>query len=148
MNLQDRLFGETDDSCARCGFSNPQSLTIHHIDGNRRNNSYENQIVLCYTCHQRHHEKRGVSRKEIELRKRHLIQKTVTTYGMNAMKIAARNGIGVVAHPFLLFHLVDLGYMTQKELQQTYEADDGGEVDVEALFAITAKGRKVLSKWL
>ena len=148
MILEDRLFGETDDSCALCGLRNPQGLTLHHIDGNRSNNSYENQIVLCYTCHQRHHLNKGILREDIELRKRHLIQKTVTTYGINAMKIAARNNIGVVAHPFLLFHLVDLGYMTVKEVQQTYEADDGAEVDVEARFAISAKGREVLSKWL
>lgn len=75
---------------------------------------------------------------------RHLIQKTVTIYGINAMKIAARNEFGILAMPFLLYHLVDLEYMTKEEPQMGY----GTQADATARFAITAKGREVLSKWL
>jgi HNH endonuclease len=144
MNLPDRLYGETDDSCALCGLSAAEALTIHHIDGNEANDIYENTIVLCHNCHQRYHQEKGISRAQIETRKRHLIQKTVTVYGVNAMKIAARNNFGVVALPFLLYHLVDLGYMTKEEAQMDY----GNQDDATARFAITAKGREVLGKWL
>ena len=144
MNLDDRLHGETDDTCALCGLGDTQSLTIHHIDGNSSNNIYENMIVLCHNCHQRHHQDKGITRDDIERRKRHLTQKTVTVYGVSAMKIAARNNFGVVALPFLLYHLVDMGYMTKEEAQMGY----GAQQDATARFAITDKGRDVLSKWL
>lgn len=144
MNLDDRLYGETDDRCALCGVGDTRSLTTHHIDGDAGNNIYENAIVLCHNCHQRYHQAKGINREDIERRKRHLIQKTVTIHGINAMKIAARNEFGVVAMPFLLYHLVDLEYMTKEEAQMGY----GAQADATARFAITAKGREVLSKWL
>ncbi|MGI0016714.1 MAG: HNH endonuclease signature motif containing protein, partial [Nitrososphaera sp.] len=127
-----------------CGLGDTQSLTIHHIDGDCLNNVYENMVVLCHNCHQRHHQAKGISREDIERRKRYLIQKTVTVYGINAMKIAVRNNFGVVALPFLLYHLVDLGYMTKEEAQMGY----GPQQDATARFAITAKGRDVQAKWL
>jgi len=38
--------------CADCGWKKyPEVLQVHHIDENRRNNSIENLIVLCPTCH-------------------------------------------------------------------------------------------------
>ena len=143
MNLDDRLYGETDDSCALCGHRGVESLTKHHIDGDSSNSVYENMIVLCHNCHQRHHDDKGISGKDIAKRKRHLIQKTVTTYGINAMKIAARNEFGVVAMPFLLYHLVDLDYMTKEEMQMGY-----GKSEATARFAITTKGQAILEKWL
>jgi hypothetical protein len=118
-------------------------LTIHHIDEDRSNNRYDNQIVLCYNCHQGYHYKRGVTRKQIEDRKRHLIHKTLTTYGLNALKIASRNNFGIIAIPFLLYHLVDLGYMIKEETQMSY----GLQEDATARFAITEKGRQLIAKW-
>lgn len=144
MKLDDRLYGETDDSCALCGHRDPNALTIHHIDDDRTNNVYENLIVLCHNCHRRHHEGKGIRRRDIERRKRLLIQKTVTTYGINAMTIAARNNFGVVALPFLLYHLVGLGYMKEEESQMGY----GKQKDATARLSITEKGRKVLTAWL
>jgi len=142
MKLDDRLYGETDDACAICGIRGPENLTIHHIDDDPSHNVYDNTVVLCHNCHQRHHQGKGPSRNQIEDRKRHLIQKTLTQYGLNAMKIASRND-GVVAYPFLLYHLVDLGYMTKEEDQMGY----GGQHDATSRFAITAKGKKLLNKW-
>jgi hypothetical protein len=144
MQLDDLLYGETDDRCGVCGIADVQVLTIHHIDGDSSNNTYENMVVLCHNCHQRHHQGKGVTRQQIENRKRHLIQKTVTGYGLSAMKIAARNDFGVVALPFLLYHLVDLGYMTKEETQMGY----GAQLDATARFAITDQGRDVLATWL
>lgn len=121
----------------------PTKLTIHHIDHKKTNNSYDNRIVLCHNCHQEYHQKKGLSRSQIENRKRRLIEKTLTQYGLNAMKIAARNDFGVVTMPFLLYHLVDLRYMTKEEDQMGY----GNQPDATSRFAITRKGKSLLKKW-
>jgi 5-methylcytosine-specific restriction endonuclease McrA len=112
MNTSDLIYAETDDSCAICGAKGIDILSEHHIRSDRSNNEYDNLIVLCHNCHHKITSK-GLSRQQIEDRKRHLIQKTITTYGLNAMKTAKRNDFGVIAMPFLLYHLVDIGYMTK-----------------------------------
>lgn len=142
MKLEDWLYGEVDDSCAICGVRDRQVLTIHHIDGDHSNDAYDNQIVLCHNCHNRHHQSKGLSEEQIRDRKRHLIAKTVTTYGVNALKIADRNGSGVIAMPFLLYHLVDLGFMTKEETQMKY-----GDIEVTARFSVTDTGRALFKKW-
>ena len=82
-------------------------------------------------------------KKKLKNRKRHLINKTITTYGLNAMKIAKRNNFGVIALPFLLYHLVDLGYMSKEQDQMGY-----GEIDyATSRPAITGKGKSILDKW-
>lgn len=144
MKLADRLYTETDDTCALCGFRDTQALTIHHIDGNHGNDVYENTIILCHNCHTRYHQSKGITLEDITARKRHLIYKTVTTYGVNALKIAARNKFGVIAMPFLLYHLVDLGYMSKEEDQMGY----GAQSDATARFAITDRGLETLKEWM
>ena len=143
MKFEDRVYGETDDACAICGLRGISVLTVHHIDGNSRNNVYDNVIVLCHNCHHRYHQGKGLEEKQIRDRKKHLIVKTLTEYGLNAMKIADRNGFGVVAMPLLLYHIVDLGYLSKEENQMGY----GDQEDATARFAITAKGKKILNKW-
>lgn len=59
------------------------------------------------------------------------------------MKIAKRNNFGVIALPFLLYHLVDLGYMSKEEDQMGYGEQD----DATSRFAITEKGKSILDKW-
>ena len=83
-----------------------------------------------------------MSAEQVRDLKRHLLVKTVTTFGLNAMKMAARNGEGVIAMPFLLFHLVDLGYMLKEEVQMTY-----GNIEATSRFTITEEGRRVLRMW-
>jgi hypothetical protein len=136
MNTSDFIYAETDDSGAICGAKGIDILSEHHIDSDRSNNEYDNLIVLCHNCHHKITNSKGLSRKQIEDRKRHLIQKTITTYGLNAMKIAKRNDFGVIAIPFLLYHLVDIGYMTKEEEQMGY----GEQNNATARFAITEKG--------
>lgn len=143
MKLEDWLFGETDDTCAICGIRGTQILTVHHIDEIHSNNVYDNTIILCHNCHHQYNHNKGLTRDQIEKRKRHLIQKTLTQYGINAMKIAERNNFGVVGMPFLLYHLVQLGYMTKEENQMGY----GSQEDATARFAITDSGRELLQKW-
>jgi len=143
MDLHDRVFAETDDACAVCGVRGVGLLTEHHIDGDKGNNTYDNLIVLCHNCHHSYHCDKGLSREQVIDRKRHLIQKTITTYGLSAMKIAARNNFGVVAMPFLLYHLVDMGLMSKEEDQMGY----GAQSDATARFAILEPGRALLGKW-
>jgi 5-methylcytosine-specific restriction endonuclease McrA len=94
VGLYDWLYGETDDACGICGTRGPDRLTVHHIDGNRSNNVYENMIVLCHNCHHQYEQGKGLSLDKIVERKRHLIVKTLTQYGLNALKIADRNNQG------------------------------------------------------
>jgi hypothetical protein len=143
MHLDDRLYVETDDACAICGIRGPEKLTEHHIDGNSSRSVYDNMIVLCHNCHHEHHQDKGLTRQQIEDRKRHLIEKTLTQYGLNELKIAARNDFGVIAMSFLLYHLVDLGYMTKEENQMGY----GSQKDATTRFAITPDGSRLLQRW-
>jgi hypothetical protein len=115
MKTSDLIYFETDDSCAICGAKGIDVLSEHHIDSNRSNNDYDNLIVLCHNCHHKITNGKGLSKVKIEDRKRHLIHKTMTIYGLNALKIAKRNNFGVIAMPFLLYHIVDMGYMTKEE---------------------------------
>ena len=141
MRTKDRLYLEADYACALCGQRNRHFLTEHHIDGNKRNNAYENRILICYNCHQSHHDRRGAKRADIKERKRLLILKTITPHGLAAMKQAKRGTTGVLAIPFLLHHLVDLRYMKQGHVPMSY-----GDNPALAAFEITAKGSKVLEQ--
>jgi len=148
MRLEDRLYFETDDGCAMCGARGPNILTVHHIyerQGKARDD-YDNQIVLCYNCHDQYHEKnrrrRGLTRDQVVSRKRHLIMKTLTQYGVNALKRASRDAKGVVGFPFLLHHLVELGYMRQEEMQMAY-----GDLEVTSRFTATPAGRRLVKLW-
>jgi hypothetical protein len=165
MNIADLLYEEVDDSCAMCGLRETESLTIHHIDDDRAHNEYDNKIVICHNCHHRLHNGKGISEKQVGDRKRHLIQKTLTRYGVNALKMAARSGF-VVAHPFLLYYVVEFGYMKHVESIMThspattlfgeslgYVSDEFDEdklddqVDAIVSFTVTDEGRKLVSKW-
>jgi hypothetical protein len=138
------IFIETDDSCAICGYPHKEDLTIHHIDHNPANTVYENEIVLCRYCHDLHHKEKKLTTEQIEDRKLTLMSRTITTYGINAIKKAYRNGEkSVVGMPFLLNHLVDLGYMEMKEEIEFY-----GSIPVSARFILIDRGRKVHDKWL
>lgn len=55
--------------CAICGWNEDEDvLQVHHIDEDRQNNSLENLIILCPTCHQKLtiHKYHLVNRKRIE----------------------------------------------------------------------------------
>lgn len=55
-----KLRGEI--SCNRCGNDDIQVLVVHHLDGDRTNNSLENLETLCSNCHHRIHWGKGQRR--------------------------------------------------------------------------------------
>lgn len=48
-------FQNMEPKCSMCDTQETYLLVVHHIDGDRENNSIENLKVLCYNCHARHH---------------------------------------------------------------------------------------------
>lgn len=144
MRIREYLYQETDDACAMCGIRYPNALTVHHINGDSSNNAYDNQLILCHNCHTSHHQGTGPNQPELEERKRHLIGKTLSIYGVNALKLAYRNDSGLIAMPFLLYHIVDLGYLDKNEEQMSYDTIP----DVTARFSISTSGKALYEKWL
>lgn len=109
--VEDLLQHETDGSCANCGFRDSRALTIHHLEqGDVKSEDYDNKLLLCHNCHQCHHQNKGPSKEELLSIKRRLIIKTLTRPGLNALKEAYRRSL-VVAMPFLVNHLVEMGYI-------------------------------------
>lgn len=45
------VFELYDYECADCGERNRRKLQVHHLDHDRKNNSIENLILVCYMCH-------------------------------------------------------------------------------------------------
>jgi len=46
--------------CEKCGEEDERLITVHHINGNRRNNDVKNLVWLCLNCHHlvhRHNER-------------------------------------------------------------------------------------------
>lgn len=52
-DLRNQVFIRDKNKCLRCG--SEERLEIHHIDENPANNSINNLIILCRTCHRPFH---------------------------------------------------------------------------------------------
>lgn len=52
------LIEEREKVCSICGST--RNVDIHHKDGNYHNNSSDNLIALCRSCHNKEHHKKGV----------------------------------------------------------------------------------------
>lgn len=51
-NYRKRAIGKYGAQCCACGYGeHEEALQVHHIDGDRKNNSIENLVVLCANCH-------------------------------------------------------------------------------------------------
>lgn len=143
---------ETEGACANCGFKDTHALTIHHLDPTSpKDESYDNKLVLCHNCHQCHHQGKGPSSEELASIKKRLIVKTLTTQGLNALKVANRHA-GVSASPFLVNHLVEYGYWQHRENTAWYVENDENDpikdgIPTEAFYGISEKGRTLLEKW-
>ena len=54
LNYRLKAFEVYPHKCSCCGWDEDERiLEVHHIDENRKNNSLENLIILCPTCHRK-----------------------------------------------------------------------------------------------
>jgi hypothetical protein len=145
---EEKAFVETEYGCAYCGQKGRENLTIDHIDGRsgQHGKKYDNLIVLCHNCHHRKTTAKDITVEDIKKLKKMLLIKTLTQFGINALKLAYRNNYGVAANPLHMYHLVGLGLFKQKDIISSL-AEDGKEVATEALFTITEEGKRVYEKW-
>lgn len=142
--IEEMIFAETDGGCAVCGIRDQRVLTKHHIDHEnkkKKDDSYDNLIVLCHNCHTSYHQGKGVKISEIKKIKKRLIQKTLTQFGVNALKEAKRKK-SVSGAPFLLNHLIEMDYLKFDELLM----GDPDRFDI-CVYEITEKGKELLKKW-
>lgn len=83
--LDDRI-----NCCWACG--DTDNLEVHHVDGDRDNNDFDNLLPLCYDCHQRvHNEKVGKSPKRIEALKDQLPESKLCTVGGPRKSVSLRD---------------------------------------------------------
>lgn len=59
-----KAFRHKDNECEDCGESQKFMLIVHHINGDRTNNSLDNLEILCRNCHTKRH---------LKLEKGHLV---------------------------------------------------------------------------
>lgn len=122
------------------------SPSITSSSSSQRNESYDNKVLLCHNCHQCHHQNKGPTAEELREIKRRLIVKTLTRPGLNALKEANRRNM-VVAIPFLVNHLVEMGYLKFNEKVQWEDGEAGQELLTLATYSISNAGRDLLEKW-
>jgi len=65
MGYREKCISQKGEFCHVCEAAN--GVRVHHIDGNRDNNSIENLIPLCRTCHAKVHTKAAQSPEIDEL---------------------------------------------------------------------------------
>lgn len=69
VEIRKAIFARDNKQCQLC--SHADSIVIHHIDGNDRNNDTTNLITLCPSCHIRYHKTNGdkpkLMAKEVEI---------------------------------------------------------------------------------
>ncbi len=143
---RDRAFIEVGYKRARCGNHEEGALSIDHIDSDHHNSQYANLIILCHSCHHMKTSGKSVTLNDIEKLKAGLIRKTLTEHGANAIKLCYRNSFGIIAMPFLVNHLVDLGYLNECEVQMGYGGGDD-HIDATVRYEITEKGKKFHERW-
>lgn len=143
---EELLHLEAGGACTSCDIRDRRFLTIHHIDQvEPRNEAYDNKLLLCHNCHHAHHGGKGLSLEDLKSVKRRLIISTLTQPGLNALKEANRRSL-VMALPFMVNHLVEMGYLRLHGEGQTWSDGDQTGV-VEGEYAITDVGRALLGKW-
>lgn len=85
MSIALKLIKGSKKRCSFCGYNGIKSaLEIHHIDGNHKNNTPENLLVLCTICHRESHEKQKIGYYLFE---RISVDGTITNNNINIEKI-------------------------------------------------------------
>jgi hypothetical protein len=49
--LREAILGRDDHTCGYCGHKSMIGMQVNHIDGNPKNNDYENLETICHMCH-------------------------------------------------------------------------------------------------
>lgn len=141
-DISQLLVEETDGACAYCGIKDYRILTEHHIEQMEpKDQSYDNRIILCHNCHHLYHQEKGPSKKDIMKIKKRLICKILTQQGVNAVKESYSKG-RVVAAPYLVNHLIELGYMQLIEEHITVD-----ENVMSSIYELTGPGKVFAQKW-
>jgi len=142
------LMAETGGACAYCGTKDYRVLTVHHIEQQEpKDESYDNKITLCHNCHHLYHQNKGPSKADIIAIKKRLICQTLTQQGINAIKEARRKGF-VVAAPYLVNHIVELGLLKQTDIVSTVvTTEHESSAIVDAVYELTAAGVALTEKW-
>jgi len=149
------VYEEADFQCSYCGHRQGLNLTIHHISPGqkgRKDDSYENLIVLCHNCQQNLHNKKGITDKEIRRLKRHLVARYLTQAGINTLRLAYKDEAGVIAFPFLVQHLIDMKLLKLIQPVQLLKVGSVGPralpESTASLYKITEEGNKLTERWI
>ena len=143
-----RILEEAGFQCAYCGHRDGLNLTTHHIQpqASGGETSDNNLIALCHNCHNRVDNTNTISTTDIRRLKRHLVHQRLTQAGVNALKLAYRDSVGVFSPPYAVQHLVEEHLLEHIEYLMKAGPDDS--VEVTALYRITDTGRALVKKWL
>ena len=146
-DISQLLVEEADGACAYCGIKDYRILTEHHIvQVEPKDQSYDNRIILCHNCHHLYHQGKGPSKADIKRIKKRLICKILTQQGINAIKESCRKG-RVLAAPYLVNHLIELGYMRQTEIMGTVGDDTwDNNIIADAIYELTDDGKAFAQK--
>jgi hypothetical protein len=147
--LRQRVLDEAGFHCAYCGHRDGLNLTCHHIQAESEGGPtvFNNLIALCFNCHHRVDQTGTIPKKDIRRLKRHLVHRRITQAGVNALKLADSNPVGVMAFPFAVQHLVEDGLLSHEGTQVSHTETEG-ETEVTALYQITDAGRRLVEAWL
>lgn len=64
-------------TCQNCGAMPPKRLVVHHIDWNKLNSIPENLIILCSTCHNKHHHIKNIENQAYQMAQFQAQNKTI-----------------------------------------------------------------------
>lgn len=90
QGYRERCLSERINCCWVCGRTN--DLEVHHIDGDRSNNSLDNLLPLCESCHKSVHcDLVGTSEERIESLKERLPESKICTVGGESVTVSLRD---------------------------------------------------------
>lgn len=101
--LKERLLkeGYKRNVCEICGISNwngkPLTMQIHHVDGDTKNNTLENLIMICPNCHAQTENYRGSANVKVEKPKNYCVDcgREIGRTSIRCLSCASKAKVGV-----------------------------------------------------